>query len=185
METRDVIPPLKVERAGVWGGSKKKSLKIIISVTAEGIYKRNSCCCKPCACPKYCLERSMHIGKQQCPQREVSIFRTVHKSQTHQVAESQQRGAKGYFTGSRLEFLNSYCDEYVSLSRKNRHQFWLDLFSTWWEKYPWHLEDHKEPLTDLKKMEELVHVGPDTELKRAVEDKLRAVSLLCQGCLTW
>ena len=112
------------------------------------------------------------------PERKVSTSKTVCKNPTHRtIAEPQKRGVKGYFTGSRLEFLTGYRDEYISLHRKSRHQFWHKFFGVWWEKYPWRLADHEEPpIGDPKKMEELAYVGEDESKKRAVEEALREVS---------
>ena len=70
-----------------------------------------------------------------------------------------------------------YCDEYVSLHGKSHHQFWFKFFNEWWAKYPWRLPDNEEPPTDnLKKMEELAHIGGDEGLKSIVEEKLHEVS---------
>ena len=95
------------------------------------------------------------------------------------IAKPQKRGVKGYFTGSRLEFLTSYRDEYISLRRRSRHNFWHKFFNAWWEKYPWRLPDHEEPPVDNpEKMEELAYVGNDERKKGAVEEALRDVSLV-------
>ena len=111
-----------------------------------------------------------------------------HKSTAHPVsAQPQKRGAKPYYTGSRLAFLEGYRDEYISLRGKKRQQFWHRLFAEWWEKYPWRLKDHEEPPTnDHKKMLELASVGTDEDLKKEIEAKTRQVSLVieifqCEG----
>ena len=74
--------------------------------------------------------------------------------------------------------MTGYCDEYVALRGKSRRQFWFELFNKWWRRYPWRLQDNKEPPTDdPKKMEELARVGPgDEKAKSMVEEKLRDVS---------
>ena len=94
-------------------------------------------------------------------------------------ANPQKRGVKGYFTGSRLELLNSYRDEYISLRGKSRAKFWHRFYEHWWSTYPWRLDDHEEPpANDPEKMAELSEVGVDQELKGAVEKNLRDVSPL-------
>ena len=93
--------------------------------------------------------------------------------------QPQKRGAKNYFTGSRLEFLTGHCNKYIALHGKSHHKFWFTLFNKWWERYPWHLQDHEEPPTnDLKKMEELVSVEEgDKKKKSEVEEKIHDVGL--------
>lgn len=98
-------------------------------------------------------------------------------------AQPQKRGQKGYYTGSRLAFLTGYCDEYNALRGKDRHQFWHKLFSEWWARYPWRLEDHEEPpASNLEKMVELAFVGGelDVEKKAEVEQKVRDVGSIVQ-----
>ena len=96
------------------------------------------------------------------------------------IAQPQKHGAKGYFTGSRLEFLSQYCDEYISLRGKKRAQFWDKLFERWWQTYPWRLADDEEPPTgDPEKMRVLSQVDGDYDLKGSVEKKLRDVGILC------
>ena len=86
---------------------------------------------------------------------------------------------KAYFTGSRLEFLNRYCDKYILLRGRNRAKFWHQFFKDWWQTYPWRLADDEEPPTgDSEKMKELSEVGDDEELKGTVEKRLRDVSLV-------
>jgi hypothetical protein len=97
------------------------------------------------------------------------------------TAQPKKRGSKGYFVGSRLEFLNRYRDEYISLRRKNRSKFWLKFFDDWWKTYPWRLADDEEPPTgDTEKMETLSQVGGnhDHDLKSSVEKRLREVGIL-------
>ena len=95
------------------------------------------------------------------------------------AAKPKKRGAKSYYQGSRLAFLEGYFDEYVSLRGKSRHDFWHRVYSSWWEKYPWRLPDGDEPPTDNPgRMEELSHVGgdEDREAKAEAEAKVRKVS---------
>ena len=97
----------------------------------------------------------------------------------HFQAQPKKRGKKGYYTGSRLEFLTGYCDEYNSLRGKDRHQFWFKLFTEWWKRYPWRLEDNEEPpVNSLEEMIKLAYVGDvgDVERKAHVEQKVRDVS---------
>lgn len=95
------------------------------------------------------------------------------------AAQPQKRGAKNYFKGSRLAFLEGYCNEYNSLRGKNHHQFWHTLFEEWWRRYPWRLPDHEEPPTeDVERMKELAAPGVNEEEQHAkskVEGKLRQV----------
>lgn len=99
---------------------------------------------------------------------------------THQVkAQPQKRGAKGHYTGTRLTFLTSYCDEYIALRGKSRNDFWFRLFTEWWGRYPWRLPDDQEPPTgNSKKMEELGLVGADETLKGMVEEESRTVCFI-------
>lgn len=86
---------------------------------------------------------------------------------------------KGYFTGSRFDFLDKRRDEYNSLRGKSRAKFWHNLFEEWWKTYPWRLADDEEPPTgDTEKMEALSRAGNDTTMKSAVEQKLQDVSPL-------
>lgn len=99
---------------------------------------------------------------------------------THQSgAENpvQRRGRKNYFQGSRIEYLKSHIPEYRSHKKGNRERFWSALFSGWWQRYPWGLDDHEEPPTDdPEKMRRLASVTPDeVALKAEVERRLTAV----------
>lgn len=92
------------------------------------------------------------------------------------LAQPQKRGAKSYYTGSRLAFLEQNREEYVSLRGKSRRQFWHQLYTEWWQRYPWRLPDDEEPpADDPKKMLELSDVGVDDDLKSKVEAKARQV----------
>jgi hypothetical protein len=95
------------------------------------------------------------------------------------AANHKKRGAKGYFSGSRLDLLDQYRDEYISLRGKSRAKFWHKLFDDWWKAYPWRLADDEEPpADDPEKMAELSYVGDDSKQKGEVEQKLREVSHL-------
>lgn len=73
-----------------------------------------------------------------------------------------KRGPLGHFQGSRLAFLNSHIPEYKSLKKGARHGFWHRLYTTWWQRYPWKLDDNEEPPeNDTDKMAQLGSVAPD------------------------
>lgn len=98
---------------------------------------------------------------------------------THRTLDRpQKRGAKGYYTGSRLAFLESRLDEYISLRGKSRHHFWYELYEAWWEKFPWRLPDKEEPPTDDNaKMKQLAYLGVDDANEKAkVEAQTHEVS---------
>ena len=95
------------------------------------------------------------------------------------TVQPKKRGAKNYFTGSRLTFLEGHCDKYISLRGKSRHEFWHALFNDWWQKYPWRLPDNEEPpADDPARMAELSYAGgdEDSEAKVVVEARVRKVS---------
>lgn len=88
----------------------------------------------------------------------------------------QQRGPKGYFQGSRKEFLESQLPAYMAVKKGNRHRFWHQFWTAWWERYPWKLDDDAEPPTDPEEIKELMSVGPGEEnLKEGVEKRLTNV----------
>lgn len=89
----------------------------------------------------------------------------------------QRRGRKSYFQGSRKEFLESRVAAYNSLKKGNRKNFWHELYSAWWERFPWKLPDNEEPPTDNPaKMVQLGSVAPGEEVvKRQVEENLTKV----------
>jgi hypothetical protein len=66
----------------------------------------------------------------------------------------------------------------------NRKDFWHELRSAWWKRYPWKLDDDKEPPTnDPDEMLRLASVEPDeAPTKKAVETQLTKVWFLhrCQ-----
>ena len=104
----------------------------------------------------------------------------VYANSTHRTtAQPKKRGAKNYFQGSRLAFLERYCDEYIALCGKSRHQFWHKLFEEWWQRYPWCLPDHEEPpANNPEKMKELASAGlEDMDEKSEVEERLHNMSL--------
>ena len=75
-----------------------------------------------------------------------------------------RRGPKGYFQGSRKEFLESRLPGYVAAKKGHHQDFWFSLWSAWWLRYPWKLGDDEEPLQDdPQKMARLVSVGPGEE----------------------
>ena len=106
------------------------------------------------------------------------LFRVRLAFHSPRTANPEKRGAKGHFSGSRLDFLNGYCDQYNSLRGKNRARFWLNFFDEWWKTYPWRLADNEEPPNDDAKMQALSEVGTEKALKKDVETKLKVVSLL-------
>ena len=89
----------------------------------------------------------------------------------------QRRGPKGYFTGSRKEFLESQLPAYMVIKKGIRRGFWHKFWSTWWQRYPWGLEDDEEPpADDPDKMARLVSVGPGQQaLKVEVENNFTVV----------
>jgi len=98
---------------------------------------------------------------------------------THLTEEAvtQRRGPKGYFKGSRKEFLEGYLPEYLAHKKGGRQSFWHGLFSAWWRRFPWGLDDDREPPTDNpERMARLASVGPGDWAKKAtVEKKLTDV----------
>ena len=90
---------------------------------------------------------------------------------------AKRRGPKGYFQGSRKEFLEGYLPTYLTYKKGNRQKFWHELFNVWWQRYPWKLDDDQEPPTDnSERMTTLASVGPgDLAVKAAVEKKLTEV----------
>ena len=58
-----------------------------------------------------------------------------------------------------------------------RQEFWHQLWSAWWERFPWKLEDDQEPPSDPKEMKRLASVEPgEQNLKETVEKQLAEVS---------
>jgi hypothetical protein len=87
-----------------------------------------------------------------------------------------QRGPKGYFQGSRKEFLDSQLPEYMAVGKGSRQSFWHEFWTAWWERYPWKLEDDKEPPAEPEEMKRLASVGRgEDDLKAEVEEKLTTV----------
>jgi len=91
----------------------------------------------------------------------------------------KRRGPKGYFQGSRREFLESQLSVYSATRKGNRQNFWHNLYSAWWIRYPWRLDDDDEPPTgDPSSMARLAAVAPgDAEQKGKVEKRLSGVRL--------
>jgi hypothetical protein len=82
----------------------------------------------------------------------------------------QHHGPKGYFKGSRKEFLESQLLEYHLAKRGNCQSFWHKLYCAWWQHYPWKLSDDEEPLMDNPaRMINLAAVAPRADQKRQVE----------------
>ena len=92
-------------------------------------------------------------------------------------ASVPRRGPKEYFSGSRKEFLKSHFPAYLTTGKGNRQDFWHDLFSTWWGRYPWRLADDEEPPTENhEEMAKLALAGPnDLAQKRHVVKRLENV----------
>jgi hypothetical protein len=142
-----------------------------------------------CAHPESHLEKATHFTNPpelhqatMTKKKGACVEIGWQRNQTHQIAvQPQKRGAKNYFTGSRLALLEHYTNEYIMLHGKSRRPFWHDLFSEWWGKYPWHLPDDKEPPANKTKMEELAYVGEDEKAKVKVEARLRTVSSLAEN----
>ena len=98
-------------------------------------------------------------------------------------AESEipsRRGPKGYFQGSRKEFLESQLPSYLAAKKGRRQNFWYSFWSAWWLRYPWRLDDSEEPpKDDPEKMTRLASVAPGEEkAKQEVEQRLREVCRL-------
>ena len=89
----------------------------------------------------------------------------------------QRRGPKGYYSGSRKEFLESQIPAYAACKKGNRQKFWHALYRSWWQRYPWKLNDNEEPPTDDPgKMLSLASVAPgDQEQKKKTERQLTTV----------
>ena len=66
---------------------------------------------------------------------------------------------------------------YLAKKKGNRRKFWHELFSAWWEQYPWRLTDDEEPPTDdPEEMASLALAGPnDSVQKGAVVKRLEGV----------
>ena len=49
----------------------------------------------------------------------------------------------------------------------SRQSFWHRFYSTWWQRFPWKLDDDQEPLmNDPEKMARLASVAPGEETKK-------------------
>ena len=61
-------------------------------------------------------------------------------------ASRHKRGNQEKMHGSRLDFLNGQLPNYHAAARKKNYKpFWSQLFSTYWEKFPWWLPMDTEP----------------------------------------
>ena len=69
-------------------------------------------------------------------------------------------------------------------SRKN---FWHNVYSGWWQRYPWKLKDNEEPPTDdPEQMTRLASVSPnEVNAKSAVESALTDVRWLFSFAVGW
>jgi hypothetical protein len=56
-----------------------------------------------------------------------------------------RRGPKGYFKGSRKDYLESQLPEYAASKKGGRLHFWHGFYCGWWERFPWKLDDQEEP----------------------------------------
>lgn len=93
--------------------------------------------------------------------------------------DPKQRGPKGYFHGSRKDFLETQLPAYLATKKGSRQNFWHGFWSAWWEHFPWKLGDDDEPPANPDEMERLALVGAGEEdLKKAVEEKLTVVRYL-------
>ena len=91
-------------------------------------------------------------------------------------------GPKGYFKGSRKEFLKSYLQEYKMTKRGSHQNFWHKFYCAWWHHYPWRLNNDEEPPVDNPtRIANLAAVVPGEESqKKEVEKQLTEV---CQSFL--
>ena len=96
---------------------------------------------------------------------------------TYWFTENKCRGPKGHYQGSRRVFLESHLPSYIALRKGARQSFWHKLYTAWWQRYPWKLEDDEEPPTDNpSEMARLAEVASDEmDQKTAVEQQLTAV----------
>lgn len=91
--------------------------------------------------------------------------------------DATRRGPKGYFQGSRKEFLEAQLPAYRATKKGSRQSFWHQFWSGWWAQYPWKLDDHEEPPADKpEEMVILASVAPgEADLKTEIERKLTDV----------
>ena len=89
----------------------------------------------------------------------------------------QRRGPKGYFKGSRKEYLERNLPEYLASRKGSRQDFWHKLMSGWWTRFPWKLGDDEEPPSgDPTEMARLAEAGPsEVAQKKEVEKCLQEV----------
>lgn len=111
-------------------------------------------------------------------------FSLAHYYFTEEV-QIKRRGRKGYFQGSREEYLESHLPAYRALGKGRRGNFWTELFNGWWERYPWKLSDKEEPPTnDEEEMARLSEVGPgEIGLQNAVVKALTDVGQSFSLCI--
>ena len=66
---------------------------------------------------------------------------------------------------------------YLACKKGARQNFWHQLFSGWWEHFPWRLNDDEEPPTDnAAEMARLQEASPGEETQKSeVERRLQEV----------
>jgi hypothetical protein len=133
--------------------------------------------------PKAKKSRSRQVDAEPGNEGETSLAAAYFNALTSlsveaSETETQRRGPKGYFTGSRKVLLEGKLPAYLATKKGNRHGFWHELYSSWWERYPWKLADNQEPPTDSPdEMADLALVEPGEECAKAlVEAKLKEAS---------
>lgn len=91
-------------------------------------------------------------------------------------AAPKQRGPKGHFKGTKKSYLESHFQAYLDTKKGSRVNFWHAVYTGWWARYPWKLEDEFEPPAEEAKLTRLRTVAPGEEdLKKEVELKLTEV----------
>ena len=106
-------------------------------------------------------------------------FGCAHETNAENEA-APRRGPKGYFQGTRRDFLESCLPDYIAAKKGHCQNFWYGFWSAWWQRYPWKLEDDQEPPKDNpERMARLAAVAPGEEqAKKEVEQRLREVCRL-------
>ncbi|KAF9777748.1 hypothetical protein BJ322DRAFT_1025590 [Thelephora terrestris] len=101
-------------------------------------------------------------------------FNSSTSSKAEATAEKapQRCGPKGYFQGSRKDYLKSHLQEYVASKKGSCHNFWHKLYRGWWERFLWKLNDNEEPPTNNPaQMATLAGVEPGEEAKKEEVEK--------------
>ena len=122
-------------------------------------------------------QHSVKTGKGKKSESTPMFLQRIHShSLNSEKATCGQRGPKGYFQGSRREFLESNLPAYMAVKKGSRLSFWHKFWSAWWARYPWKLGDSAEPPTDAEEMKKLASVGHgEDNLKEGVETRLKIV----------